>query len=133
MRAVGHWKRLACDLSARSLCLALLLAPSFGAYGLTGQNPLFPLQAQIRKYCAICAGVGGAALVCGALQQGCFAIMGQKLARRLRITLMSAVLSQVGCHMQQAALRGWRGSRHSPLCLPSRPRWLSGAASWLQV
>eukprot|EP00891_Asterochloris_glomerata_P005017 jgi/Astpho2/5017/Aster-05951 len=51
-------------------------------------------QAQIRKYCAISASVGGAALVCGALQQGCFAIMGQKLARRLRITLMSAILSQ---------------------------------------
>ena len=87
---------LACDQIACSL-----YPTSFGICGFDITMFSSPLQAQIRKHCAISASVGGAALVCGALQQGCFAIMGQKLARRLRITLMSAILSQVGCHVPQ--------------------------------
>ena len=108
---------LACDQIACSL-----YPTSFGICGFDITMFSSPLQAQIRKYCAISASVGGAALVCGALQQGCFAIMGQKLARRLRITLMSAILSQVGCHVPQKLAQ----QLGITSCLPSRPRWAIG-------
>ena len=108
---------LACDQIACSL-----YPTSFGICGFDITMFSSPLQAQIRKHCAISASVGGAALVCGALQQGCFAIMGQKLARRLRITLMSAILSQVGCHVPQKLAQ----QLGITSCLPSRPRWAVG-------
>ena len=52
----------------------------------------------------------------------------QKLARQLRITLQSTILSQVGCHMQQADLRSWRGSCASLSNLPSCPQVAVGGS-----
>ena len=59
-------------------------------------NPDFDQQkSTIRTWCVVFAVVGAVALVCGTLQQFAFTLMGQRLARRVRVLLMQALLRQV--------------------------------------
>ncbi len=46
------------------------------------------------KWALIFTGIGLASMICGILQGYCFGVMGQKLARRLRVILLQCVLKQ---------------------------------------
>ena len=61
----------------------------------------------IRNWCIVFAGVGGLSLVCATLQQFCFTLMGQKLAKRLRLMLMQALLRQVKPRQRSAIMCLW--------------------------
>lgn len=64
-------------------------------------NPDFHKQeTTIRTWCIVFAAVGALALVCGTLQTFAFTLMGQKLAKRLRVLLMQALMRQVIPHCQ---------------------------------
>lgn len=59
-------------------------------------NPDFhKQQSVIRTWCTVFAVVGALAFACGTVQQYAFTLMGQKLARRIRVLLMQSLLRQV--------------------------------------
>ena len=59
-------------------------------------NPDFEKQKSvIRTWCIVFAVVGAGAFACGVVQQFAFTLMGQKLARRVRVLLMQSLLRQV--------------------------------------
>lgn len=59
-------------------------------------NPDFSKQkSTIRTWCIVFAVVGVGAMACGIVQQFAFTLMGQKLARRIRVLLMQSLLRQV--------------------------------------
>lgn len=54
------------------------------------------LKSGARKWCLVFVGIGCGALCFGMLQSYSFNFMGQKLAHRVRIMMMRALLRQVG-------------------------------------
>ncbi|KAA6419418.1 MAG: ATP-binding cassette transporter [Trebouxia sp. A1-2] len=52
------------------------------------------MKSVIQTWCIVFGSVGAGALVCGTLQSYSFSLMGQKLAKRIRLMLMQALLKQ---------------------------------------
>lgn len=52
------------------------------------------LKQQVRVWCGVFVGIGGAALLAGLGQGYCFTRMGAKLTRRIRVLLMMALMRQ---------------------------------------
>lgn len=95
-RPEWHWAILGCigsaGLGIMMPAFSLALSNIIGVF----YNPDFEHQkSTIRTWCLVFAVVGAVALVCGTLQQFAFTLMGQKLARRVRVLLMQALLRQV--------------------------------------
>lgn len=65
------------------------------------------MKSVIQTWCIVFGAVGGGALVCGTLQAYSFTLMGQKLAKRIRLMLMQALLKQVGCAVLRHAAPCW--------------------------
>ena len=89
---------------------ALALASIVGVY----YNPDHEKQKHtVRTWCIVFAAVGAGTMLCGTLQQYSFTLMGQKLTRRLRVMLMTALLKQVGSQSARC-MHAWH--TRCPLC-----------------
>lgn len=62
------------------------------------------MKSVIQTWCIVFGSVGAGALVCGTLQSYSFSLMGQKLAKRIRLMLMQALLKQVCCAVLRHAV-----------------------------
>ena len=95
-RPEWHWAILG---SAGSAGLGIMMpAFSLALSNIIGVffNPDFNKQKSvIQTWCIVFAVVGAGAMLCAILQQYAFTLMGQKLAKRLRVLLMQALLKQV--------------------------------------
>ncbi len=83
-------------------------------------SPLFAAQveeipAQAAKWAGVFVAIGVGSLLASLVQQGCFSLMGAKLARRVRMLSLIALMRQVA--LQPRTLP----PRHPPLFRPHRP------------
>ena len=97
-RPEWHWAIVGCASSAGlgiiMPAFALALSNVLGVF----YNPDHAkMKSVIQTWCIVFGAVGGGALVCGTLQSYSFSLMGQKLAKRIRLMLMQALLKQVCC------------------------------------
>jgi hypothetical protein len=129
-RPEWHWAIVGCASSAGlgiiMPAFALALSNVLGVF----YNPDHAkMKSVIQTWCIVFGAVGGGALVCGTLQSYSFSLMGQKLAKRIRLMLMQALLKQVCCAVLCCAVLCCAVLCCAVLCCAA-PCWAIMSAWW---